>query len=63
MTVPRADPKVLGEAILHALASPEDARRMQKLARRRAEERFTADSMVNATLAVYRELAGMRDQG
>jgi L-malate glycosyltransferase len=62
-TVPPRDSKALAEAILRAVASPEECARMQKLARRRAEERFTADSMVEATLAVYREIVGMRDEG
>jgi L-malate glycosyltransferase len=56
--VPPRDPRALSEAILRALASPEECAKMQKLARRRAEERFTADSMVEATLAVYRDVAG-----
>jgi glycosyltransferase involved in cell wall biosynthesis len=57
------EPKTLAEAILHALASREESARMQERARRRAEERFTADSMVEATLAVYRETAcGLADR-
>jgi hypothetical protein len=37
---------------------------MQQRARRRAEQLFTADCMVEATLEVYREvLRGMRDEG
>lgn len=55
-TVPPRDPKALAEAILRALASPQDCLKMQQLAHRRAEERFTAESMVEATLAVYREM-------
>lgn len=55
--VPPRDPKALSEAILRALASPEECARMQKPARQRAEERFTADSMVEATLAVYQDAA------
>ena len=56
-SVPPRDPKALAAAILRALASPQECAKMQKSARRRAEERFTADSMVEATLAVYRETA------
>jgi len=56
--VPPRNPKALAEAILRALASPEECARMQELARRRAQERFTADCMVEATLAVYRETVG-----
>jgi glycosyltransferase involved in cell wall biosynthesis len=54
-TVPPRDPKALAEAILDALASPEKCAGMQQRARRRAEDRFTADCMVEGTLAVYRE--------
>jgi glycosyltransferase involved in cell wall biosynthesis len=57
-TVPPRDPKALAAAIVHALASPEECSRMHELAYRRAQERFTADCMVEATLAVYREAAG-----
>jgi len=57
-TVPPRNPKALAEAILRALASPEECARMQELARRRAQERFTADCMVEATLAVCRETVG-----
>jgi L-malate glycosyltransferase len=56
-TVPPRDSKALAAAILRALASPEECAPMQKQARRRAEEHFTADSMVENTLAVYREIA------
>ncbi len=62
-TVPPRDPQALAAAICRALGSPEESARMQKRARRRAEERFTADCMVDGTLAVYREVAGMRDEG
>jgi L-malate glycosyltransferase len=55
-TVPPRDPEALAGAILRALASPQDCLEMQQRARRRAEERFTAESMVDATLAVYREM-------
>jgi glycosyltransferase involved in cell wall biosynthesis len=55
--VPPRDAKALGVAILRALASPEKCTTMQKLARQRAQERFTADCMVEATLAAYREVA------
>jgi len=46
----------LAEAILRALASPDECAAMQQRARRRAEQLFTADRMVEATLAVYREM-------
>ncbi len=58
-TVPPCDPPALAEAILRALASPQASAAMLDRARRRAEAMFTADRMVEATLAVYR---GMRDE-
>jgi L-malate glycosyltransferase len=57
-TVPPRDPKALAETILRALASPDECAKLQHLARRRAGEHFTADCMVEATLAVYRERVG-----
>ncbi len=54
-TVPPCDPPALAAAILTALQSPEQSAALQELARQRAEGRFTADQMVEATLAVYRE--------
>jgi len=57
-TVPPRDPPALAKAILHALASPGENAALQWQALRRAEQFFTADSMVDATLAVYRELLG-----
>jgi len=55
-TVPPCDSMKLGEAILQAIASPDKCAAMQQRACRRAEQRFTADHMVEATLAVYREV-------
>ncbi len=55
-TVPACDPQALGAAILQALASPDECARLARAARQRAEERFTADRMVEATLEVYREV-------
>jgi glycosyltransferase involved in cell wall biosynthesis len=54
-TVPPRDAPALARAILKALASPETSAAMRERARRRAEQLFTADCMVEATLAVYRE--------
>jgi L-malate glycosyltransferase len=53
--VPPRDGPALAEAILDALASPERCTAMLKRARERALRRFTANCMVEATLAVYRE--------
>ena len=55
-TAPPRDSQALAQAILRALASPSECASMQWQALRRAEQFFTADSMVDATLAVYREL-------
>ncbi len=54
--VPPRDPAALSDAILQALASPERCAAMQERAYRRASHRFTADCMVEATLAVYHEM-------
>jgi glycosyltransferase involved in cell wall biosynthesis len=51
------DPEALGSALLEALESPAQRDAWALAARRRFEERFTADRMVEATLAVYAELA------
>jgi L-malate glycosyltransferase len=53
--VPPRDGPPLARAILAALASPERCAEMQVRARERAMRRFTADRMVESTLAVYRE--------
>jgi glycosyltransferase involved in cell wall biosynthesis len=54
-TVPPRDPPALARSILSALASPDASAAMRERARRRAEEHFTADCMVEATLSVFRE--------
>ena len=54
--VPPRDPRALARAILQALDSPDQCAAMRECACRRAEQRFTADQMVESTLAVYREL-------
>jgi glycosyltransferase involved in cell wall biosynthesis len=58
--VPPRDPRALAEAMLRALASPKECAEMQERAYHRAMKRFTADCMVEATLAVYREGRGAR---
>jgi glycosyltransferase involved in cell wall biosynthesis len=55
-TVPPCNSAALAEAILRALASPQTCATMQERARRRAEELFAAECMVEVTLAVYREV-------
>ncbi|MEN6405617.1 MAG: glycosyltransferase family 4 protein [Thermoguttaceae bacterium] len=61
-TVPPRDPAALGRAILDAWdASPDQRAQRQQRACQRAESLFTADCMVEATLAGYRQwLQGRR---
>ncbi len=47
----------LAAALADVLRDPAKGRRLGEAGRRRFEERFTADHMVEGTLAVYRELA------
>ena len=54
--VPPRDPDALATALVEALESPERRAAWGAAGRRRFEERFTADRMVETTLAVYREL-------
>jgi glycosyltransferase involved in cell wall biosynthesis len=49
------DPDALAAALVSLLRDPALRRRMGEAGRRRFEERFTADRMVEATLAVYEE--------
>ncbi len=60
-TVPPRDAQALAQAIVKALASPDVCAEMQQRASGRALQRFTADCMVEATLAVYREGLGAGD--
>jgi glycosyltransferase involved in cell wall biosynthesis len=55
---PPRNPTALAETILRALASADQCAVMRERARLRAERFFTADRMVEATLAVYREVLG-----
>jgi glycosyltransferase involved in cell wall biosynthesis len=61
--VPPRDPKSLAEKINHALTSPVECAEMRERAARRALQHFTADCMVEATLAVYEERRGTRGGG
>jgi glycosyltransferase involved in cell wall biosynthesis len=51
--VPVRDPAALAEALVAVLTDPERSRAMGAAGRRRFEERFTADRMVEATLSAY----------
>jgi glycosyltransferase involved in cell wall biosynthesis len=54
--VPARDSPALSAAIIEALDNPRQCALRAQRARDRAERTFTADCMVEATLAVYREL-------
>lgn len=54
--VPPRDPHALAQGILQALAAPEKSAEMRRAALQRAKAHFTAEQMVEATLAVYKEL-------
>jgi glycosyltransferase involved in cell wall biosynthesis len=58
--VPPKDSQAIAEAILNAFASPEVCKTLQQRAKRRAESHFTADHMVAATLAAYRDLLAQK---
>jgi len=59
---PPRNPAALAETILHALASADQCAVLRERARLRAERLFTADQMVETTLAVYRETLGEGDK-
>jgi glycosyltransferase involved in cell wall biosynthesis len=54
--VPVQDPAALAAALVEVLLDPSGRERMGTAGRRRFEARFSADRMVEATLAVYGEL-------
>ena len=58
LLVPPNDPAALAKAIVELCRDPERRRAMGEAGRRRFLERFTADRMAAATLAVYREVLG-----
>lgn len=58
--VPPRDPQRLAETVNHALTSPVECAEMRERAAQRALQHFTADCMVEATLAVYEEGLGAR---
>ena len=62
-TVPPGDAHALADEIILALNSPQRCVTMQRQARQRAESLFTADRMVEATLAVYREAVEKAEGG
>jgi rhamnosyl/mannosyltransferase len=58
LEVPVGNPTALREAMQQLSADPEMRRRMGTAARARVEEKFTLKKMIDAHLALYRELAG-----
>jgi glycosyltransferase involved in cell wall biosynthesis len=61
--VPPGDSRALADAISRALADPERSARMAQRGCDRARSHFTTDHMVEATLAVYRELLSAAGHG
>jgi glycosyltransferase involved in cell wall biosynthesis len=55
--VPVKAPEALASALVEVLSDPCRQRAMGEAGRRRFEERFTADRMVEETLKVYAEIA------
>ncbi|HEX3049823.1 MAG TPA: glycosyltransferase [Aggregatilineaceae bacterium] len=56
--VPLHDPDAIAAALLDALTNPEKARAFGAAGRQRLEANFTAEKMIDRTLAVYRSLDG-----
>ncbi|MBI5117366.1 glycosyltransferase family 4 protein [Candidatus Poribacteria bacterium] len=56
LLVPPKDPPALAEAIVGLLGNPEKARRLADAGRAMVMNRFTADRMVEGTIAVYQNL-------
>jgi glycosyltransferase involved in cell wall biosynthesis len=55
--VPVKDPRALADALVDLLANPSRREAMGRAGRRRFEERFTVERMVDETLRVYEEPA------
>lgn len=59
LLVPPEDPEALGAAIRRTLSAPDERRRWGEAGRRRlAEANLTRSGMVDATVSLYREVAG-----
>jgi glycosyltransferase involved in cell wall biosynthesis len=56
LLVPPADPSALAEATLRVLRDPALARKLSAAARARVREKYSLDSMLKRTLALYEEL-------
>jgi glycosyltransferase involved in cell wall biosynthesis len=55
-SAPPRDPAALAAAMVQALEAPDERRRRGEAGRARAERCFTADHMIDATLAAYAEI-------
>jgi len=58
--VPPRDPDALARAIIDVLDRPEESARRSERARRRAEQSFTPEHLIDGMLAVYREVLHSR---
>ena len=63
LLVPPSDPRTLAEALMWAISEPDKAARLGAAGRARVEAEFGLDAMVEGLAAVYREVAGGRDNG
>jgi rhamnosyl/mannosyltransferase len=63
LIVPPRDADALRDAIQQLLANPALRAALGEAGARRARSVFTVDRMIDATLALYREVSGTRDKG
>lgn len=54
--VPPNDPAAIARAVLRILSSPEEALRIAEAGRKRAEEAYSVERMVEETMNIYREV-------
>lgn len=63
LVVPPAAERALAEAINRLLNRPDEAVALGRNGRRRVAERYSVEQMVEATLALYEEVSGVRGAG